>query len=69
LRFFTRSSAVALMQSAGLQVAEVRPHPFRVGGASRVLNALSFGAFRDLLTWQYLIAGVKAGPVRTDPVA
>lgn len=62
LRFFTRSSAVSLMQSAGLVVGEVRPQPLRVGGVSRVLNALSFGYFRDLLTWQYLITGVKTSP-------
>lgn len=62
LRFFTRSSAVALLQSAGLTVAEVRPHPTKLGGVSRILNALSFGRFRDMLIWQYLIAGVKAPP-------
>ena len=59
LRFFTRSSAVSLLQSAGLVVTEVLHQPAEVGGLSGMLNALSLGYFRDMLTWQYLIAGVK----------
>ena len=68
LRFFTRSSAVSLLQSVGLAVVKVRPQPTEVGGLSGMLNVLSFGYFRDLLTWQYLIASVKASPNSPDRI-
>lgn len=59
LRFFTRSSAEALVRSAGLVIEQVRPVPVQVEGLSGVLNALTFGFFRDTLSWQFLVAGVK----------
>ena len=68
LRFFTRSSAVSLLQSVGLAVVKVRPQPTEVGGLSGMLNVLSFGYFRDLLTWQYLIASVKVSPNSPDRI-
>lgn len=59
LRFFTRSSAEALVRSAGLAVEKVQPQPQSVEGLSGLLNTLSFGFFRDTLSWQFLISGVK----------
>lgn len=59
LRFFTRASSISLLESAGLTVCKVMPHPENVSGISGILNALSCGYFRDMLAWQYLIAGVK----------
>ena len=54
LRFFTRESALALLEQAGLRVEEVRvntePHPL-----PRIVNALTLRLFQRLVTVQFLI--------------
>jgi 2-polyprenyl-3-methyl-5-hydroxy-6-metoxy-1,4-benzoquinol methylase len=56
LRFFTQASAVELMSSGALRVSRcVR----RINRRSRMVNMVTLGLFRDLLTSQYLIASMK----------
>lgn len=59
LRFFTRSGAVSLLESAGLAEVVVIPHPSKVTGMWRILNALSFRYFEDIFPWQYFLSGKK----------
>jgi 2-polyprenyl-3-methyl-5-hydroxy-6-metoxy-1,4-benzoquinol methylase len=55
LRFFTRKSALELMNSGGFEVDEWRYSPFDAGSKGHILNALTMGLFRDFFTIQYLI--------------
>ena len=59
LRFFTRKSALELMNSGGFEVDEWRYSPFDTGSKGHMLNALSLGLFRDFFTIQYLIRSKK----------
>lgn len=59
LRFFTRKSAIELLQSAGLHDIELVLHPSVIHGKAAVFNLLSFGYFRDVFSWQLLLRGVK----------
>jgi 2-polyprenyl-3-methyl-5-hydroxy-6-metoxy-1,4-benzoquinol methylase len=55
LRFFTRKTAVELVNKAGLTVTQgLRTGLF--GPRSRVIDGLTFGAVRDHLTKQYVMA-------------
>jgi 2-polyprenyl-3-methyl-5-hydroxy-6-metoxy-1,4-benzoquinol methylase len=58
LRFFTRKSALELMNSGGLEVDMWRYSPFDSGSKGHILNALTLGLFRDFFTIQYLIRSV-----------
>jgi len=58
LRFFTRKSALELMNSGGFIVEEWKHSPFDSGSKGHILNALTLGLFRDFFTIQYLIRSV-----------
>lgn len=58
LRFFTRKSALELMNSGGLAVDIWMHSPFDSGSKGQILNALTLGLFRDFFTIQYLIRSV-----------
>lgn len=55
LRFFTRETAVALVESGGLRVDVVRPVGTDWSVRKRVARMMTFGAFDDLFAFQYLI--------------
>jgi SAM-dependent methyltransferase len=61
LRFFTRRSAVDLLEGAGLRVDLVRDTGLEPGTRSRVIDALTLSTFRPLFTVQYLLRAVKPG--------
>jgi SAM-dependent methyltransferase len=55
LRFFTRASAVALMESAGARLSGVAVTGIVPGSKRWWADRLTFGWFRDVLAFQYLI--------------
>ncbi|MDA8787394.1 class I SAM-dependent methyltransferase [Schleiferiaceae bacterium] len=59
LRFFTRKSALELMNSGGFEVDMWRHSPFDPGSKGQFINALTIGLFRDFFTIQYLIRSVQ----------
>jgi SAM-dependent methyltransferase len=59
LRFFVRTSAVALMNEAGLVVRRGIRSGFQ-GPRARALDRLTAGLARDHLTKQYIMAGTRA---------
>jgi SAM-dependent methyltransferase len=59
LRFFTRRSAQALFEDAGLRVNRIDAP---VAGKSALLNALTLGFARDLCAYQFLIRAEKPAP-------
>jgi SAM-dependent methyltransferase len=59
LRFFVRSSAISLMNGAGLTVRRGIRSGLR-GPRARLLDSLTAGFFRDRLTKQYIMAGTRA---------
>lgn len=59
LRFFTRKSAIALMQSGGLVVTDVlSTKPVR-GSKCWLANLISLGLLREYFDFQYVIKAVK----------
>lgn len=56
--FFVRKSAVELIELNGLRLTQLKAS---IGRRSRILNALTFGAFRGLLSHHYLLKGVPNG--------
>lgn len=58
LRFFTKTSAIALLQSAHFQLVRIVG---KLGPSSRgrTANALTFGLLRDLFVIQYLLVGTR----------
>ena len=60
LRFFTRKSAVQLLESTGLHDIRLVLHPSEIRGKAAILNSLFFGYFRDMFSWQLLLRGTKA---------
>jgi hypothetical protein len=58
LRFFTKGSAVELMEHAGLRVDAVRASGMEAIH-KRAMVALSLGALQPLLVFQYLLRGVR----------
>ncbi len=69
LRFFVRTSALALMNQAGLVVQRGIRTGFD-GPRSRLLDRLTGGTMRDHLTKQYIMVGQRAAPGTSQgPVA
>jgi SAM-dependent methyltransferase len=61
LRFFTRESAIALMESSGMRADLVRATGVGWGSKSWFANVLTLFIFRPFLEVQYLIRVRKAG--------
>jgi 2-polyprenyl-3-methyl-5-hydroxy-6-metoxy-1,4-benzoquinol methylase len=59
LRFFTKKTAIELLQTECLVVKEWRRTAFAPWSKSAVFNGITFGLFRDLLTVQYLVKAIK----------
>jgi 2-polyprenyl-3-methyl-5-hydroxy-6-metoxy-1,4-benzoquinol methylase len=59
LRFFTRRSALALMQTAQLQLSAWKPSPMAPWSKSSIFNVISLGLLRDLVTEQFLVKSTK----------
>lgn len=62
LRFFTKSTATELIQSAGLQVDSIRNIGLEWTPVKRLVRAITFGKLDNLLTFQYLLRGVMPRP-------
>jgi 2-polyprenyl-3-methyl-5-hydroxy-6-metoxy-1,4-benzoquinol methylase len=60
LRFFTKASAIELLESAGLTVDAVRTSGME-SLSKRALAAASFGALEPFFVFQYLLRGVRKG--------
>ncbi|MGH7017938.1 MAG: class I SAM-dependent methyltransferase [Caulobacteraceae bacterium] len=60
LRFFVRESAFELMTRAGLRVEAAVRSGFE-GPRTRLVNRLTLGRMRDMLTKQYILAGRREG--------
>ena len=58
MRFFVRTSAVALLNAAGLSVDAGLESGLQ-GKKSKLLDVLTFGLMRDRLAKQYILAGKK----------
>ena len=58
LRFFTRKTAVELMECSGLKVDKV-PTFFQHGSKAAIANTLTFSLFKNFLQFQYLIRAVN----------
>jgi 2-polyprenyl-3-methyl-5-hydroxy-6-metoxy-1,4-benzoquinol methylase len=58
LRFFSRATAIDLLQQAGLQLADERP-TYAWGSWDKWKDLLSFGLFRNFLSFQYLLSARK----------
>ena len=58
LRFFTRGSAIELLEAAGLRVDAVRSSGME-SWHKRAIAALSFGALEPLLVFQHVLRGVR----------
>jgi 2-polyprenyl-3-methyl-5-hydroxy-6-metoxy-1,4-benzoquinol methylase len=59
LRFFTRHSALALVQGSGVQLRAMHRLPLATSPKSRIANLATLGLFKEFLTLQYLIAAEK----------
>ena len=59
LRFFTRETALQLMQVPGLQLHQWQRRMPPAASRSGVLNALTLGVFKDFLAMSYLIASKR----------
>ena len=55
LRFFSRETAIDLLQQAGLQLADERS-TYAWGTWDKWKDLLSFGLFRNFLSFQYLLS-------------
>lgn len=55
LRFFTKKTAIALMQSSGLKMDAIIGKGLEKGRKARWLNYLTLGTFRPFFEFQYLI--------------
>lgn len=62
LRFFTRRTALSLLETPAFSVSAWRRSPMAPWSKSMVVNALTLGLLRDLFTEQYLVKSVKTGP-------
>jgi 2-polyprenyl-3-methyl-5-hydroxy-6-metoxy-1,4-benzoquinol methylase len=56
LRFFTRETALQLMQRQGLELQQWQRRMPPAGSRSGLFNALTLGVFKDFLAMSYLIA-------------
>ena len=59
LRYFTRRSALALMNQKPFEVEQIVPSPNAAGSKSQLANVLTLGLMRAYFTEQYLIRSVK----------
>ena len=59
LRFFTRHSALNLLSGAGFVEVDLIYHPWQLSKKARLLDAITFGCWRDIFSWQLLISGIK----------
>ena len=55
LRYFTRKTALALMESAGMSVDLAMVTGMEKGSKSRIANIITFSLFKDYFVVQYLI--------------
>lgn len=62
LRFFTRRSAVELLECGGLRVDAVHETGLEPGTRARVVDRLTLSALRPLLTLQYVLRAVRPAP-------
>jgi 2-polyprenyl-3-methyl-5-hydroxy-6-metoxy-1,4-benzoquinol methylase len=60
LRFFTRSTALELLQSSGLQLEAISSTGLEKGRKMRYLDIMTFSLLRPLFEFQYLIKVQKA---------
>jgi len=60
LRFFTKKTAIELLNTGELVVDRWQYSPFFPWSKSMILNLCTFGLFRHLLTEQYLVRAVKS---------
>jgi 2-polyprenyl-3-methyl-5-hydroxy-6-metoxy-1,4-benzoquinol methylase len=60
LRYFTRESAMELMNRKPLQTESVLPSPNARGSKSNIANILTAGMLRDFFTEQFLIRSKRA---------
>jgi 2-polyprenyl-3-methyl-5-hydroxy-6-metoxy-1,4-benzoquinol methylase len=58
LRFFSRATAIDLLQQAGLQLTDERP-TYAWGSWDKWKDLLSFGLLRNFLSFQYLLSARK----------
>jgi len=59
LRFFTRDSALQLLEHPMLRAARCLRPGFDRGSAKSLFNAVSLGLFREFLAFHYVVAAVK----------
>lgn len=64
LRFFTRASAVSLIESCGLRIETIRGTGLESGKGRTRANRLTFGLLEDIYVLQYLLRGRKPEPSR-----
>ena len=62
LRFFTRESALALLTTEHLSVTRWLRNVPPLPSKSAIVNLLTFGLLRDLLTMQYLVSAQRGSP-------
>lgn len=59
LRFFTKKTAVSLIEDSGCVVDELRTTGLAKWSRYAFMNLLTFGIFRPYFEYQYLIRGIK----------
>jgi 2-polyprenyl-3-methyl-5-hydroxy-6-metoxy-1,4-benzoquinol methylase len=59
LRFFTRRTAISLLAHPKLAVVRDKDAGLDLSSRKGLFNVLTFGIFRDLLTYQYCLAACK----------
>jgi len=62
LRFFTRKSAIGLIEAGGFVVDAVEGIGTQPGRRGRKFHIATLGLMRDFLTRQYLVRGVRGDP-------
>lgn len=55
LRFFTKKTAIELMESSGMILEEIKTTGLEKGRKENLLNSLSLGFFKEYLIYQYII--------------
>jgi 2-polyprenyl-3-methyl-5-hydroxy-6-metoxy-1,4-benzoquinol methylase len=59
LRFFTKKTALNLLESSGLKVDKIKETGFEKGSKTRVANLITFSLFKPFFTTQYLLRAKK----------
>jgi 2-polyprenyl-3-methyl-5-hydroxy-6-metoxy-1,4-benzoquinol methylase len=62
LRFFTKKTAISLMESSGMKLDIVIGKGLEKGRKARILNFITLGLFRPFLEFQYLIRVKNQNP-------